>query len=167
MKKGNYLAIFIIIVVILAVIFSYIGKERDSSGTSNIGESDCNFEKYNEENYLSERHANSNLDKSTGGFVTPGYKGYSEVRFSKFGVVATTDNVEDFVFFLNGVECGPLVRNKGRFLHDFTNTCLGALQEGMNSFNTSFDVSGKDTLGSALVESILIEMDIKPANCDK
>ncbi|OIO80359.1 hypothetical protein AUJ84_03900 [Candidatus Pacearchaeota archaeon CG1_02_32_132] len=90
--------------------------------------------------------------------MTPLNVNYKEVEFTEFGIVATNTEYQPITFKLNGVECGVI--EKELFgINDFSSTCLNALKDGMNSFDS--------TEKNVLIHEIYIGFRYKPANCEK
>jgi len=153
MKKKDY---FILAVVAVAAfllgIFLFSGNSEDGSPQI-LGSKKCNWETLNQ-GIISNYEFSGEL--SQGAFVAPWGISYSEVKFTGLGVVATA-TAHGNIFTLNGIECGAVFRDED-FLNDFTDTCVGSLNEGMNFFNFT-------SRRNIILKEIFVEMEYRPANC--
>jgi len=153
MKDKSYFIIILALIgaIILLGSFAFLGKEKIVSDSK-----ECEWEKYYQGLYGSAsvyRDITGELRK--GGFVVPLDISYEEIRFKELGVLASTTE-ENSRFMLNGVDCGVLTRDIF-VLHDFSESCLSALKEGLNSFD--------NTDRRVVVHEIYVGLEYKPANC--
>ncbi|MCH7568054.1 MAG: hypothetical protein IIA87_01400 [Nanoarchaeota archaeon] len=161
MKKRDYLILIIITIGIVAIgafligVFFFSGNSESNGSFQISGSKECKWENYKQGLFASSSWTYQ-AELSQSAFLVPLDLVYSEVEFTGFGVVATVTNSSNHLL-LNRIDCGILTRDKFA-LNDFTDTCLDALNEGMNFFNTT-------SRRAVIIHEIFVEMRYKPANC--
>lgn len=152
----------LVILVLVAIASFFIGAfflSVNGRGGENIisnQDEECKWEKLYQGLYGSQsvyRDIGQELRK--GGFVAPLGRSYKEVEFTEFGVIASTEE-SDNRFLLNGVDCGEIKRDIFG-VNDFSDSCIQALKEGLNDFNSS--------KRDVIIHEVYIGMKYRPANC--
>lgn len=154
-KWGYFVLVIAILVAFMLGAFLFPIKGDDP--TSILNSKECNWENiyqglFGSASVYRDISAGSILRK--GGFVVPLDIDYKEVKFEKLGVLASS-TARNARFMLNGIDCGTLDQDIF-VLHDFSETCVSALKEGLNSFNSSDNI---------IVHEIYVGMKYKPSNC--
>ena len=160
MKKRELFIIVLVAIVCLfigAFLFSgFLGNSEEGNIISSSKE--CKWENIYQGLYGSfsvYRDITAGQELKKGGFVVPLGIDYEEVEFKELAVLAST-TANDNSFILNDVNCGVLSRDTFA-LNDFSTTCIDALKEGLNSFNSS--------KREVVIHEIYVGIRYKPANC--
>lgn len=158
MKNRDFVIIGLVAIVGFFIGVFFFSGNSESGGNIISSSNECEWENIYQGSYGSAsvyRDITAGSELRKGGFVTPLGISYEEVEFKALGVIATTTE-RDNRFSLNNVDCG--VMKKDIFtLSDFSTTCLNALKEGFNSFNSSKK--------EVIIHEIYVGMKYKPANC--